>query len=134
MVDYQLVGADQLDLFTWGELECEGVVDCLLLLEFLFDLFWLPTSRCASPLPELTDRFGLITIDNLHFLNRLIPSRIALPLTLSGRRIRRRVLILNFIHILLLKVEYHVGVIECKIQDFDDFVAEVGEGVQDIFF
>lgn len=104
MVDYQLVGADQLDLFTWGELECEGVVDCLLLLKFLFDLFWLPSPRGASPLPELTDGFGLITIDDLHFLNRFIPSRIALPLTLSGRRIRRRVLILHFIHILLLKV------------------------------
>ena len=127
-MDYEFVRVDQLDLFVWGELEGEGGVYYLLDLQFFLGL---PAARSASPLSQLTDRFGLIAIDNLHFLNRLIANRVAAPLNLPQTGLWTCTLILNLINVLLLQVDYHVGVIECEIQDVDDLVAQVSEGGED---
>lgn len=133
VMDDQLVGTGQLDLLGWAELFSEGRVDGLLLLELLLDFLWFPASRRARSLPRLADRLGLTILHDLHLFHRLISSLVALPLTLSRISVRHG-LILHLIHVLLLQVEDHVGVIECQIQDVDDFVAQVAEGTHDVFF
>lgn len=133
VIDDELVGTGQLDLLGWAELFSEGRVDGLLLLELLLDFLWFPASSRARSLPRLVDRLDLTSVHDLHFFNRLISSLVALPPTLSQVSVRH-CLILHFVHVLFLQVEDHVGVIECQIQDIDDFVAQVAEGTHDVFF